>query len=134
MKNDEQIHDCNECSWKKKVVVEKIDQDDIDVYETIMTGISTAQVARSQVDFPRENVTKEMMNAYFSTIIEKEAHYKKLEIEWWREMMEKYKISKLTKIDVMQKQFYVCVDENGNEKIEFASIKPVIELVKKDKK
>jgi hypothetical protein len=35
-------------------------------------------------------------------------------------MIEKYKISDFTKIDVMKRQFYVCLDEKtGNEKIEF---------------
>jgi hypothetical protein len=53
--------------------------------------------------------------------MDKEAHYKKLEIEWWKKMLEKYNISDFTKIDVMTGQFYVCLDENNNAKIEYRS-------------
>jgi hypothetical protein len=67
------------------------------------------------------------MKAYFSTIMDKEAHYKKLEVEWWQKMIEKYKISEMTKIDIMRREFYQCVDKDGNEKIEFEN-KPEIEL------
>jgi hypothetical protein len=118
MENNE-MHDCNECAWKKKIIVESVDNDDVDVYEKIMTGLNTAQAARKQTDFSSENVSSEVMNAYFSAIMDKEAHYKKLEIEWWRNMIEKYKISDFTKIDVMRRQFYVCVDDGENEKIDF---------------
>jgi hypothetical protein len=116
---NKQSHKCDECAWKKKVVIEEVDKDDVDVYEKIMTGISTAQAARNQNNFAGENVSSEVINAYFSAVMDKEAHYKKLEIEWWRNMIEKYKISDFTKIDVMKKQFYVCLDENGKEKIDY---------------
>jgi hypothetical protein len=120
METAKQNHNCSECAWKRKVVIENVDKDDVSVYETIMTGISTAQAARNQNNFNGENVSSEMMKAYFSTIMDREEHYKKLEIEWWRKMIEKYKISDFTKIDVMKSQFYICVDEDKNEKIEFS--------------
>jgi hypothetical protein len=125
MENMEQNHNCEECSWKRKVIVEHVDKDDVDVYETIMTGINTAQTARNQTNFDGGNTSPEVMKAYFSTIMDNEAHFKKLEIEWWRNMIEKYKISDFTKIDVIKRQFYVCVDEDKNEKIEFSPKLPV---------
>jgi hypothetical protein len=121
MENTGQNHNCEECSWKKEIVVESVDKEDIDVYESIMTGISTAQAARNQSNFSGEGASDEVMKAYFSAVMDKEAHYKKLEIEWWRKMIEKYKISDFTKIDVMKGQFYICKDSEGKERIEFSS-------------
>jgi hypothetical protein len=121
MENNGQGHDCGTCAWKKKVVVENVDKEDVDVYETIITGISTAQAARNQSNFNGENPSAEVMSAFFTAIMDKEAHYKKLEIEWWKKMLEKYNISDFTKIDVMKGQFYVCLDEDNNEKIEYRS-------------
>jgi hypothetical protein len=122
--NTNESHNCDECAWKKKIIIESVDNEDIDVYEKIMTGISTAQAARKQTNFSGEDVSSEIMNAYFSAIMDKEAHYKKLELEWWRNMIEKYAISDFTKIDVMKRQFYVCLDDKGNEKIDYKSKAP----------
>jgi hypothetical protein len=114
----ETFHSCSDCVFTKKVVVDKVAEEDISVYETIMTGISTAQVAKD----PRilgDDVSVEKMTAFFNAAMEKEAHYKKLEIEWWRKMLSKYNISSNTKIDVINAQFYVCLDQNGKERIDF---------------
>jgi hypothetical protein len=52
-------------------------------------------------------------------VMERKENFKKQEIEWWRNMIKRYNISNSTKIDVFNGQFYVCVDKNGNEKIDF---------------
>jgi hypothetical protein len=52
-------------------------------------------------------------------LFEKEAHYKQLETEWWAKIIKKYKISDKTKIDVMNRVFYHCLDKNGKEVIDF---------------
>jgi hypothetical protein len=115
---EEVSHNCEECAWKKRVVLEEIDKEDVDVYEMIMTGTNTAKAARSQ-PLKGEGISTENMTAYYGAVMEKEAHYKKLEIEWWRNMLKKYKISDFTKIDVIKRQFYVCESPDGKEKIEF---------------
>jgi hypothetical protein len=44
-------------------------------------------------------------------------------------MLSKYNITNNTKIDVMNRQFYVCIDENGKEHIDFEP-KSELKLVK----
>lgn len=115
---NEVSHNCSDCAFKKKIIVNVVDKEDVDVYETIMTGISTAQVAKDP-GIIGDDVSVEKMTAFFNAAMDKEAHYKKLEIEWWRKMLIKYKISDRTKIDVMKGQFYVCADEEGKEYVDF---------------
>jgi hypothetical protein len=113
-------HVCEDCALRKEIVIEKVDQDDVDVYELILTGINTAQMANDPSMVP-DGVSEEKMKAYFEAAIGKEAHYRKLEMEWWRNMMKKYQISDKTKMDTVQGNFYHCLDKEGNEQIDFIS-------------
>jgi hypothetical protein len=120
MKQEQVNHVCEDCALRKEIVIENVDDEDVDVYNTIQTGISTAQASNDPSIIP-DGVSEEKMKAYFEAAIAKEAHYKKLEMEWWQKMMKKYNISDKTKIDPMQKKFYKCVDENNQEQIYFES-------------
>jgi hypothetical protein len=109
---------CEDCALRKEIVGEKVDKEDIDVYNLIQTGISTAQAANDPSIIP-DDVSKEKMKIYFETAIEKEAHYRNLLAEWWTTTLRKYKITDRTKIDPLNGVFYHCLDNAGNEQIEF---------------
>jgi hypothetical protein len=110
--------DCNRCALRRETVITNVDQEDLDVYELISTGIATATAASNPANAP-DNIDKNKLEAYFSAAIGREAHYKKLEAEWWRKMVEKYGISDRTKIDTRQGLFYRCLDKDNREQIEF---------------
>jgi hypothetical protein len=122
MKQETNTHVCEDCALKKVVVIENVDDEDVDVYNLIQTGIATAQAANDPSIVP-DDVADNKMKAYFEAAIEKEAHYKKLEFEWWQKMMSKYKISDRTKIDPVRKKFYKCLDENNQEQVYFVAKK-----------
>jgi hypothetical protein len=62
-------------------VVDKVDEEDISVYETIMTGISTSQIAKDPRILMQDDIPAEKIKIFINAAMDKEAHYKKLEIE-----------------------------------------------------
>jgi hypothetical protein len=120
MSKENIIHVCEDCALRKEVILENVDVEDVEVYELIYTGINTAKTASDPSVIP-DGISEEKMKAYFEAAFAKEAHYKKLEAEWWRKILSKYKISDKTKIDTINCNFYHCIDKDGKEQIDFVS-------------
>jgi predicted ATPase len=110
-------HDCAECSLKKKIICD-IDEVDVSAYEKIMTGINIADIAINP-NLIEDDSSEEKIKTFINTVMGRKEKFKQLEIEWWRGMLKKYKISNLTKIDVFTRKFYACVDDKGIEKMDF---------------
>jgi hypothetical protein len=117
-------HVCENCLFKKEIVLTDIDEKDIEEYEKIQVGLDIAQSVKKPENMPT-NASSTAIKAYFEVVFEKEAYYKKQEMEWWRRIMKKYNISDKTKIDVFNKLFYHCLDAKGNEVIDFVPKKIV---------
>jgi hypothetical protein len=110
-------HNCADCKLTKKIVCD-IDGEDVTSYESIMTGIGTADAAINP-SLIEEDVSEEKMRTFVDMVLERKENYKKKEVEWWRSMLKKYEISSATKIDVFNGQFYVCLDKDGIERVDF---------------
>jgi uncharacterized protein YlzI (FlbEa/FlbD family) len=122
-------HNCVDCALKRKIVC-TVDMDDIKAYESIMTGINTADIAVNP-SFIEDGLSDDKMKIFIQTVLERKEQWKNLEVDWWRNMLKKYKITNNTKIDVFNGQFYVCLDDEGIERIEFQP-KVKVELVKEE--
>jgi hypothetical protein len=110
-------HQCEDCIATKKVVVENVSREDIDVYSRIQTGIATCQAQRT-AGLP-DDVSEEDRKVFFNINFDKEQSFRQAESEWWQSMLKKYKISSNTKIDTIQETFYVCLTPSGEELIDF---------------
>jgi dissimilatory sulfite reductase (desulfoviridin) alpha/beta subunit len=112
-------HDCRNCAYTKRIMVDEVDDEDVDAYEIIMTGINTSQASKNLSVIEHAGASQETIKIYLNTVLDREDHYKRLETQWWRDMIKKYKIDNFTKIDVINRQFYVCRDDKGNETLNF---------------
>jgi hypothetical protein len=111
-------HVCENCMLKKEIVIPEVDTEDVAEYEEIQIGLSIAQSTNKPENIPK-NASANVIKAYFEVVMEREAFYKKREREWWSKILKKYKISDRTKIDTINKTFYHCIDDKGNEVIDF---------------
>jgi hypothetical protein len=124
-------HQCSDCAFTKEIVLKNVSSEDVEEYEKIQIALSSIQSANRPENMPKD-ASPDVAKAYFEVIFEKEAYYKQLEMAWWKRIMDKYKISENTKIDVNEKTFYHCLDKNGKEMIDFkAKSKPKLKVVKR---
>jgi hypothetical protein len=122
MTTQNMLHSCVNCALKKEIVLESIDDIDIEEYETIQASLASIREANTQGTIPSD-APPQVLKTYFEVMLEKEAHYKKLERQWWNKIIKKYKISENTKVDTLQKVFYHCIDATGKEMVNFVAKK-----------
>jgi hypothetical protein len=118
MANTNIIHNCTECAAVKENLDIMVEDKDVEEYEEIKAGLSSANDMLSQYANYDKPIDANVLKNVLDVIHEKETEYKTKEQQWWRRIMNKYDISDKTKIDTNHNLFFRCLYK-GNEVVDF---------------